>query len=144
MTKDELNLLIKTLHKISFFSGFSNADIDMLIEKFHKCVFPKGKIIIRENEQGEGFFVIYKGKVEVTRRKSLMKRKHLAILSSGGYFGEVSLISNEPTMATVKAIEYTEAFVLSRFEFQQILRQNPSLAERIKSIAESRKFKSKF
>ena len=144
MTKDELNLLIKTLHKISFFSGFSNADIDMLIEKFHKCTFPKGKIVIRENEQGEGFFVISKGKVEVAKKESLLKRKHLAILSSGGYFGEVSLISNEPTMATVKAIEYTEAFVLSRFEFQQILRQNPSLAERIKSIAESRKFKSKF
>ena len=141
MAKEELNLLIKTLHKISFFSGLSTADIDMLIEKFHKCVFPKGKIIIRENEIGEGFFVIYKGKVEVTKKKSLLKRKHLAILSSRDYFGEVSLISDEPTTATVKAIGYTEAFVLSKFEFGQILRQSPNLAEQIKSIAEARKFK---
>ncbi|MFH1957914.1 MAG: cyclic nucleotide-binding domain-containing protein [bacterium] len=143
MTSEELQLLIKTLFRINFFSAFSSGEIDMLVGKFHKFACLKGKVIIRENQAGEAFYVIYKGAVAVLKKQSFFKKKTVATLSAGDYFGEIALVSDEPTSATVKAVEESVLFVLFRHDFQEILRQNPKLTSVIRSVAAGRKLENK-
>jgi CRP-like cAMP-binding protein len=52
----------------------------------------------------------------------------LAVLSSGDYLGEMSLIDNEPHSATVRAEIQTDALILSRAEFARCLPENSSLS----------------
>ncbi|MFH1352204.1 MAG: cyclic nucleotide-binding domain-containing protein [bacterium] len=143
MTSEELQLLIKTLFRIKFFSAFASGEIDMLVGRFHKFACSKGKIIIRENQPGEAFYVIYKGAVAVLKKQSFFKKKTVATLSAGDYFGEIALVSDEPTSATVKAVEESVLFVLFRHDFQEILRQNPKLTSVIRSVADGRKLENK-
>jgi len=144
MTSEELQLLVKTLFKIKFFTSFSSGDIDMLVGKFHKFACSKGKVIIRENQQGEAFYVIYKGAVAVLKKMSFFKKKTVATLSAGDYFGEIALVSDEPASATVKAVEESVLFVLFRHDFREILKQNPKLTSVIRSVADGRKLENKF
>lgn len=144
MTKEEINLLVKTLFRISFFSACSSGDIDIILGKFNKYSFSKGKVIIRANKPGKFFSVIYKGKVAVIKKQLYFRKKILTTLSAGDYFGEVSLISDKLTTATVKAVEETEIFILNKYDFQQILKQNSELNVKIQSVAEKRKLESQF
>lgn len=144
MTTEELHLLIKTLFKIKFFSAFTSGEIDNLVSKFHKYFFSKGKVIIREGSPGEGFYVIHSGKVVVLKKLSFFKKKIITTLSAGDYFGEIALVSDEPTSATVKSVEEGVLFVLLKSDFQAVLGKNLKLVESMRLVAEQRKFESKF
>ena len=140
MNPEETKWLFATLRKINFFSSLSMGDIEELIEKFEKYDYPRGRKILKEKKTGEAFFVIYKGKVDVTRKVSLFKTKFLKELPAGSFFGEISLISNEPTTATVTAKEPCEVFILLKTDFMRILKQNPKLEDDIRFVAEKRQF----
>ena len=140
MNPEEAKWLFTALRKINFFSALSMGDIEELIEKFEKYNYPRGKVILREKKTGEAFFIIYKGKVAVTQKVSFFKKKFLKELPAGSFFGEISLISNEPTTATVTAKEPCEVFILLKSDFLKILKQNPKLEDDIRFVAEKRQF----
>jgi CRP-like cAMP-binding protein len=52
----------------------------------------------------------------------------LAVLQSGDYVGEMSLIDNEPHSATVRAEVQTDMLILGRAEFTRCLPDNSSLS----------------
>ena len=52
----------------------------------------------------------------------------LAVLQSGDYVGEMSLIDNEPHSATVRAEVQTDMLILGRTEFSRCLPEGSSLA----------------
>ena len=125
MNSEEITFLVKELYKIDFFSKLSSDEVDTLLEKFYKHTFKKGSTIVR---QGKG----------------LLKKKLLAELDPGSYFGEISLLSDEPTTAAISAAEKTEIFLLNRTDFKQLLASNHQLADKIRTISENRLIEASF
>jgi len=140
MTEQEIKWLFNTMRGINFFQQFNLDTIDTLIKKIEKYSYPKGTRIIKEGEPGKAFYIIYKGKVKVWKKKTLFSKINLAELSGGNFFGEMSLVTDDPCSANVTAIEPVEVFVLLKETFRNILRSNPALLEEIKHIIEKRKF----
>src|SRR2546427_10885060 len=52
----------------------------------------------------------------------------LSVLSEGDFFGEMSLIDEEPRSAHVIAMEDSNLLVIRREDFQVILQQSPGIA----------------
>jgi CRP-like cAMP-binding protein len=54
-------------------------------------------------------------------------------LEKGAYFGEYAILSNKPTKRsmTVKSVEFTELFSLSKAAFDDVLRVYPELHHKI-------------
>lgn len=69
--------------------------------------------IIRQGEVGDKFYLLVQGRVSVTKNStssfttssSSSLKNEIAQLSSGQYFGELALISNEPRKANVVVLE---------------------------------------
>jgi CRP-like cAMP-binding protein len=85
---------------------------------FRREKVKKGGLIIEEGSLGQALYLIEKGSVKVVKGES---EEFLAELSRGELFGEMSLIENELTSASVIATSDVELLVIRRHEFENML-----------------------
>jgi len=111
------------LKAVPFFSGLDNKQLKTVAESGKELTYNSGDTIVEEGTMGVGFYMVIEGKVEV--RKGT---KTLAKLSKGQFFGEMSLIDEEPRSADVVAIAPTTCFTLSTWVFSALIKQHPELA----------------
>jgi CRP-like cAMP-binding protein len=87
--------------------------------------------VIREGDRGESMFVVMRGRVAVEASQPQAGLVRLAELGPGEYFGEMSLMTGTPRMATVTALEETLLLELGRDAVRGVLAANPRLVERL-------------
>jgi CRP-like cAMP-binding protein len=63
----------------------------------------------------------------------------LAVLDTGAYFGEMSLLTGEPRAATVRAIDDCEVLEVTDDQFRRFVMQRPSMVDRIGSVVSDRR-----
>lgn len=73
----------------------------------------KGQVLFHEGEEGAEAYLVVEGSVEVYRTHRGQKQ-HLATLGRGEIVGEMSLIDNQPRMASVCAAEDTQLICISQ------------------------------
>lgn len=88
-------------------------DFVELMSQTNKRLFAKGDAIFREGDAPDGFHLLLKGSVEVSKGG-----QRLATLRSGEYFGENALLSGASRDATIKCLEDVEVLLLSREDFE--------------------------
>jgi CRP-like cAMP-binding protein len=88
--------------------------------------------VVRQGEAGECMYIVLSGELEVVRRSG-GKEFFLATLGSGDFFGEMSLIDNEPRTASVRSVGRSEVMALDRQNFLGQIQQDASLAFQILS-----------
>jgi len=72
-----------------------------------------GDIIFNEGEEGTEAYIVTKGEVEIFRKIG-NREIILATLGPGSIFGEMSLIDNQPRMASGRALSDTELLIISQ------------------------------
>ena len=82
--------------------------------------------IIEEGTKGTSAYVILSGIVEVFK-KSGEKEVSLGTLGEGQVFGEMGLIEDRPRSATVKARSELKVRIISREDFNDLLRKKPAI-----------------
>lgn len=124
----ELRSLRVLLKQVSYFKGCSDPQLRVLIEQGYRRLFRQGQIICKEGDAGECFYILLKGRVEVISEKL---DQEIAIIESGGFFGEISLFTGMPRSTTVKAKEDVTLFVVDHRALKILLQNHQELAEEI-------------
>ena len=95
-----------------------------------------GEMIIKQNDEGDYYYIIKSGKCKVTRTSKTGAQLTLAQLSEGDAFGEEALLSEDKRNANV--IMVTDGFLmrLSKDDFNELLKE-PVLNWVIKSEADA-------
>ena len=75
---------------------------------------PKGSVILFEDDPGDALYVVIEGQVKVVLIGEDGREVILATLADGDFFGEMSLIADEPRSAQVIAMENSKLLVLLR------------------------------
>ena len=86
--------------------------------------YPKGSMIILEEEYGDKLFIVQSGTVKITRVNDEGKEVILALLGSSEIFGEMAILDGESRSANVLAQEACSLLVISREDFINILKKN--------------------
>lgn len=110
---------------------------DRFIDRFTRSVYSKDDLVIRQGEEGDTFYMVKSGRLEVFREED-GERKKLAELGPGDFFGEIALLKGEKRTASVRALERAELVCLGKDAFRDILTRYPDVKERIERKAESR------
>ncbi|XP_033835638.1 cGMP-dependent protein kinase 2 isoform X1 [Periophthalmus magnuspinnatus] len=100
--------------------------------------YDRGEYIIREGEEGDTFFIIAKGQVLVTQSsEGFTEPQEIKTLTTGEYFGEKALISEDVRSANVICAENdTQCLVLDRESFTQMVGTLEELQEHLRSYVE--------
>ena len=114
------------LRRIPLFQHMTYKELLAILGIARGRQFEKGQNIIREGEQGDELFVLFRGKVDVL--KSNLK---IAQLKAGGHFGEMGLVDQAPRSATVVAIEDTSAISVDRDSLLKLMRRDSLLAVKL-------------
>ena len=118
--------------KLATFPILSNLDDVLLTELSTLFVtehYPGDRLIMREGEQGNRFYIIVRGKVEVLTGLDADDEKIIAVLEDGDYFGEIALLTRKPRVATVRTTVPGIFISLQHDLFLKIVNQSPNLLE---------------
>ena len=97
------------------FRACSSEELYELVDVFRPKRCPKQVDIIREGSEGDGFYVMEKGRVDVFEKDA-----YKCSLQRGHGFGEIALLYSCPRTATVRAKENCELWFLDRQAFREI------------------------
>jgi len=115
---------ILSLRRVPLFSGFTPADLEQVAAITGEHYFVDGDLIAGQNEPGDEMFIIVSGKVKVVQKNDGVE-KMIALREPGEYVGEMSIITQEPRMASLVAQGYVRLLCISQKQFQSILRERP-------------------
>ncbi|GAB0058098.1 hypothetical protein SIID45300_02441 [Candidatus Magnetaquicoccaceae bacterium FCR-1] len=93
--------------------------------------FAAGEVILREGEVGDSLYVILEGRVEVVVDDGGKEPHHLAILEKDAFFGEMSLFSDDPRVATIRALTPVRVMTVDKRGLLRWMGEDPSLSLRI-------------
>jgi cGMP-dependent protein kinase len=95
------------------------SDLDTMSLALQKDTFRKGDVIVREGERGDIFYVIESGSVDVCKKES--GDKPLTTLTTGQFFGERALLTEDVRQATCVATSEVQCLFLMREDFNLML-----------------------
>jgi CRP-like cAMP-binding protein len=101
-----------------------------LANLFRKEPRRKGDTIIEEGALGQALYLIQQGRVTVYKGEG-EDREKIADLGAGELFGEMSLIENELTSATVVAASDVALLTIRRDDFENLLARDQNIALKI-------------
>jgi CRP/FNR family cyclic AMP-dependent transcriptional regulator len=118
--------ILGMLEKTSLWSGLSKRDLKAIAKLSKERSYEPGETIVRKGEGGVGFYLIIEGAVDI---KS--DGKTLTKLGPGQFFGEMSVLDNQPRSADVVVVEPTRCLTLSAWSFNAMISENPKIALRM-------------
>jgi len=131
--------LIKNLLQTSpLFVPFTKSQQGELLRRFEGHEMDAGVDIIREGERGQGLFLILSGEVDVIARATSADAVKLAQLRAGDMFGEMSLVTDQPTSATVRAAMPTTVLFLAREYVERLAEAVPEIQSYFEQLALNR------
>ena len=116
------------LHEVPLFSEMDEQEVAGIRSIMDVMKFNPGQVIIREGDTGSLFYVITEGRAEVIIHDANGSDVILHEVGPGDFFGELSMLTNEPRTARVRATEHLTTLVLERDEFFDFLRAHASAA----------------
>ena len=116
------------LRDVPLFSEMDDQEVADIRAIMQEMKFRAGQVIIREGEMGDLFYVITEGHAEVLIRDADGAELILHEAGPGDFFGELSMLTNEPRSARIRAVDAVTTLALERDDFFEFLRTHPHAA----------------
>jgi MFS family permease len=124
---------LELLREIPIFSPLSPPVVEQLAARLISVQARAGEEIIRRGDQGDRFYIVGSGEVEVLLDGEPPRRE-----GAGSYFGEIALLRDVPRTATVRAATDVELFALDRDDFLPAVTGHAGSAEAAEAVIGSR------
>lgn len=108
--------LSKAIEKNVLFSHLDENEKSDIFDAMFPVVHKSGESIINQGDEGDNFYVIDEGEVDVYVNNNLVTS-----ISDSGAFGELALIYGTPRAATVKAKTDVKLWAIDRDTYRRIL-----------------------
>jgi len=126
--------LIANLADMSaLFTPFTPLERLALATRFQFVEVDEGLLMLDERSRSPGLFVLLAGEAQAT-----VSGKSVASLLPGDVFGEISLITGQPSTASVTAACKSFVLFLPRTDFSEVIMTHPQVLEYLSSLVESR------
>jgi len=129
----DCNIIYTFLKNCSPFDRLTDETLHRIASRMGREVFAKDATIFRQNDEGDRFYLIWQGKVEITIEKDDKVRE--VVLGQGAVFGEKGLLNLEKRRTgTARAYEDLELYSMDKRAFDATLAESPSLNEEFRKL----------
>lgn len=113
----EIKKIKKILRNHFLFNAITKSELVKLVKDFVLYKYEEDKFVFFQGNAGFYFYVIEQGAVEVTVNQEIK-----CFVNKGGCFGEIALLHDSFRTASVRTIELTYLWVLSRESFKRAIK----------------------
>ena len=117
---------IDRLKNVPMFSNLNKRQLAELAKHAQSVAIKAGEVLVEQGSQGWEFLFIMEGKAKVLKNGKAIRQ-----LTSGDFFGEISLIDREPRTASVIADTDMTLLVVDTRSFDHLLETIPGLQKRV-------------
>ncbi len=146
LTDEELEIDSKPskealLKRTEMFGLLGQTDISILSESMTEHTFNSGDYIVRQGSEGTSLFIVAEGLVDILALDTHGNEKQVTSIEPGNYFGEMSLLTGQVRMASVKTRCETLCFEIDKKALIPILTKKPELLDRISDLMAERRYR---
>ena len=116
------------IRRVPLFSMLTNDQAQAIADSVVKRRFRRGELVVEQGRKSNALFILLNGRARVLTSDTRGREVILAVLESGDYVGEMSLIDNEAHSATVRCEIQTDMLILGRADFQRCLPEHSTLS----------------
>jgi small-conductance mechanosensitive channel/CRP-like cAMP-binding protein len=121
------------------FAPLSDEERSHLARGARRLRFAEGEVVVREGDTTSSMFLIAEGRVAISVHGEGSASQKVAVLEAGSAFGEISLLTGEPRLATARAVTESTLIEIDKDTIAPLLRANPSLVEKLDAIIQERR-----
>jgi diguanylate cyclase (GGDEF)-like protein len=115
------------LVKSPLFSSLSELEYNAITAFLERVHIEKSGVVFREGDLGSEMYILLSGKLSAYVSQSDGTQRWMFEIKPGDFFGEMSIIANEPRSATLTAKEDTEIMALQGIDFYRIVFEHPMI-----------------
>jgi small-conductance mechanosensitive channel/CRP-like cAMP-binding protein len=101
--------------------------------------FGRGETVVREGDAGQSMFLLADGRVGVSAHGETDASQNVALLDAGDSFGEISLLTGAPRLATVRTLEESVLVEIDKTTLAPVLEKNPALVGELDAVVLERR-----
>ncbi|MGE5244900.1 MAG: mechanosensitive ion channel domain-containing protein [Betaproteobacteria bacterium] len=128
--------IVETLRATQLFDALDDEQRGALARAARRASYAAGEVVVRQGEPGASMFVVERGALLVSVTGAAAP---LAQLGPGDVFGEMSLLTGEPRVATVATAGPCELLEIAADGFREFVLANPAAVDRISAAVASRR-----
>ncbi|MGG1515020.1 ATP-binding cassette domain-containing protein [Paenibacillus oryzisoli] len=117
------------LQQLPFFQLMDLAMLEEIKGLLATETVSSGQYICKQDENGDKFYVIARGKVGIYKGKESGEKEKVAVLEDGDHFGEIALLRNVPRTADVVALTDCLLLTLTRKQIVPLLEKYGDMKE---------------
>ena len=133
------------LSEIPLFQNLPPEQLDYLLKRTHAFNYTRNSVVITQGEQSNSLYIVLEGRLKVYVSDSDGRQALLAFLGKGDFFGELSLLDDEPRSASVMAMTKTRLLCLTQEGFMEFIQAHPDtllpmlriMAQRLRKLDET-------
>jgi CRP-like cAMP-binding protein len=118
--------LLTSVSRLALFADLERDELDAVVPTLEEASYGEGEWVLRRGMTDVGLYIIVDGEVGV-----LLNDEELAVLSKGSFFGEISALLDEPTVADVIARTPLRCLLVPVEQVQDFLLANPKVMFRM-------------
>ncbi len=130
---------IGELRRVYLLKALSDEDLVLLASAIKCRQFGKGEVLMHQGDEGDRFFILRKGKLEVlSRGHPDAPQKHVGEIADSqpeSFTGEIALLTGDKRNATVRASTDVEVLEIGRDAFAKLFRANPAAGAAMAEVA---------
>ena len=108
------------LRRLGLLSHLTPDKIQTLLQRIDRVHLEPGEFLFHEGDTGQAAYIVRDGRLQIVKETG-QARAQLAVVGSGDLVGELSLLFGQPRMAGAVALTSTNALVLTRELFDEVV-----------------------
>ncbi|HWE52603.1 MAG TPA: mechanosensitive ion channel family protein [Bryobacteraceae bacterium] len=146
---DRLEIKIGFLERNSFFRSCRPEELKSIAAHMHTRQYPSGARVVNYGEAGDSMYLVSEGLMEVsvpngTEHSTSPLRSGAVVgkLLAGDFFGEMSLLTDEPFSATVSSVTDTVVYQIRRQHIRELMQNRPEILDGMTHVAAERRLRN--
>ncbi|HLQ31208.1 MAG TPA: Crp/Fnr family transcriptional regulator [Chloroflexota bacterium] len=119
---------LELLRGVSYFRPLPEPDLLRLQSRAIHQQFPRGRMIILENEPCPGIYLVESGRVKLFRTSPDGREQVLMLCGPGGAFNDVPVFDGGPNAAAAAAMERTSLYLIPSEHVRAAMKAHPDAA----------------
>lgn len=116
--------LIDKVRSNILFSNVHPRTLSTIVPKLTEHQYKQGKVIFDESTKGRDLYLILEGKVRIKKYTKYGFESLLAVLHTGDFFGELSIIDGLPRSARAEAMENCSIVSFSAADLRSLIKES--------------------